>query len=283
VNAESWLGALRYAASSGQNSLVLDCAESMHWFSDRWMHGPHWHEVFTLGAEAAAALGDLAQQATQLNYLAWVHSMPPEDPEATLRCAVEALDLATRSGATTQIAWAHEYTGRALILLRRFDEAVVSTSRAAEMFKADGDIDAYCQCLQGIACCFLDDGRVEEALEKFREGYDLAGDEGSGMTPKIATFFRPHALVRIGECLRLLGRGDEAIAAFAEGITLMERLQLFSHGPYAGALESLAAVLAERDRVEESRTAYARAAEAFETIGDTEASHRCRDLATAAR
>ena len=41
VNAESWLGALRYAASSGQSSLVLDCAESMHWFSDRWIHAPN--------------------------------------------------------------------------------------------------------------------------------------------------------------------------------------------------------------------------------------------------
>jgi tetratricopeptide (TPR) repeat protein len=283
VNAESWLGALRYAASTGQDSLALDCAESMHWFSDRWIHGPHWHEVFTLGAEAAAALGDLAQQATQLNYLAWVHSMPPEDPEAMLRCAVEALDLATRSGATAQIAWAHEYTGRALILLRRFDEAVESTSRAAEMFKADGDFDAYCQCLQGLACSFLDDGRIEEALEKFREAHDLAGDEESGMTPSIATFSRPHSLVRIGQCLRLLGREDEAIAALTEGISLLERLQFLSYGPYAIALESLAAVLAERDRVEESRTAYARAAEVFESIGDTEASHRCRDLATAAR
>lgn len=282
VNAENWLGALRYAASSGDDSLVLDCAESMHWFSDRWMHGPHWREVFTLGAEAAAALGDLAQQATQLNYLAWVHSVPPDNPDAILRYAAEALDLATRSGARTQIAWAYEYAGRALAPLRRFDEAVVSISRAAEMFKADGDADAYCQCLQNLACCFRDDGRIEEALERFREACDLASDEGSGMTPSIATLSRPHTLVRIGECLRLLGRGDEAIAALTEGISLMERLQL-SHAMYAGALESLAAVFADHDRVEESRTAYARAAEVFEAIGDTEASHRCRDLAAAAR
>jgi tetratricopeptide (TPR) repeat protein len=103
------------------------------------------------------------------------------------------------------------------------------------------------------------------------------------MTPSIATLSRPHTLVRIGDCLRLLGRGDEAIAALTEGISLLERLQLFSHGPYAIALESLAAVLADHDRVEESRTAYASAAEAFEAIGDAEAGTRCRDLAAAAR
>ncbi|HEX8007359.1 MAG TPA: NB-ARC domain-containing protein, partial [Trebonia sp.] len=134
VNSDNWLGALRYAASSGRHAEVLDCAESMHWFSDGWMHWPHWQEVFTLGAEAAAALGDLAQQATQLNYLAWVHLVPPNDPETTLRYAAQALDLAARSGATAQIAWAHHYTGDALLLLQRLDEAAASVAQAAEMF-----------------------------------------------------------------------------------------------------------------------------------------------------
>jgi transcriptional regulator with XRE-family HTH domain len=63
ANVDNWLGALRSAAASGQYSLVLDCAESMHWFAGRWADASHWHEVFTLGTEAAAALGDLAQQA----------------------------------------------------------------------------------------------------------------------------------------------------------------------------------------------------------------------------
>ncbi|MFC7586091.1 NB-ARC domain-containing protein [Nonomuraea antimicrobica] len=77
VNVDNWLGAMRQAAGAGRHEAVLDCAESMHWFSDRWMHSPHWQEVFTLGAEAAAALDDPARQATQLNYLAWVHLVPP--------------------------------------------------------------------------------------------------------------------------------------------------------------------------------------------------------------
>jgi hypothetical protein len=57
VDADNWLGALRSAAASGQHGLVLDCAESLHWFSDRWPDAPHWPEVFTLGSQAAAALG----------------------------------------------------------------------------------------------------------------------------------------------------------------------------------------------------------------------------------
>ena len=57
VDADNWLGALRSAAASGQHGLVLDCAESLHWFCDRWPDASHWPEVFTLGAQAAAALG----------------------------------------------------------------------------------------------------------------------------------------------------------------------------------------------------------------------------------
>jgi transcriptional regulator with XRE-family HTH domain len=68
ADADNWLGALRSAAADGQHGLVLDCAESMHWFSDRWPHASLWHEVFTLGSQAAAALGDPAQQAVQLKY-----------------------------------------------------------------------------------------------------------------------------------------------------------------------------------------------------------------------
>jgi hypothetical protein len=70
VNVDNWLGALRSAAASKQHSVVLDCAESMHWFCSRWAHASHWDEVFSLGAEAAAALGDVTQQAAQLNHLA---------------------------------------------------------------------------------------------------------------------------------------------------------------------------------------------------------------------
>jgi hypothetical protein len=61
-----------------------------------------------------------------------------------------------------------------------------------------------------------------------------------------------------------------------------------SRGPQRRTVTALAdalaltAVLAEEGRAEESRRAYARAAELFEAIGDAEASSRCHDLATAA-
>ncbi|MEV6864110.1 helix-turn-helix domain-containing protein [Streptosporangium subroseum] len=281
VNADNWLGALRYAASSGRHAAVLDCATSMPWFSGWWIHAPHWREVFALGAEAAAALGDPVQQATQLNYRARFYLVHPADPETTLRYAAQALDLATRGGATAQIAWAHNYSGAALLRLGRLDEAAASASRAAEMFRANGDIDAYCQCLGTVGECLRGDGRHAEALERYLEMGDLAGDEGSGMTPSIAALTRPNALAAAGLCLGLLGRRAEAIVMFTEAISLFERFPL--SGSQARCLEGLAAVLADENRTGESRRAYGRAAEVFEAVGDAEAAGRCRDLAAALR
>src|SRR6202042_1752280 len=39
---DNWLGALRIAAEAGQHGQVLTVAESLHWFSDRWMDQPRW-------------------------------------------------------------------------------------------------------------------------------------------------------------------------------------------------------------------------------------------------
>ncbi|MBT2233635.1 helix-turn-helix domain-containing protein [Nonomuraea sp. NEAU-A123] len=280
ANVDNWLGALRTAAGGGRHSAVLDCAESMYWFSDRWMHAPHWHEVFTLGAEAAAALGDPARQARQLNSLAWVHLLPRDDPETTLRYTAQAMDLATRSGATAQIASAHHAAGGALRRLGRLDEATEAETQAAEMFKAIGDIDTYGQCLGALGTCLRDAGRYTEALERYLDLLTLLNDDRSGMTPSVAAFTRPIALARVGECLGSLGHRTEAITKLTEAISLMEQAQV--PVPQARSLETLAALLADEGRTGESRDAYARAAEVYEALGDADASSRCRDLPNAA-
>jgi transcriptional regulator with XRE-family HTH domain/tetratricopeptide (TPR) repeat protein len=277
ANADNWLGALRHAASIGRFTDVLDCAESMDWFSDQWMHAPHWCEVFTLGAEAAAVLGDPARQAAQLNMLAWVHLVPREDLETTLRYTAQAIDLATRSGATTQIALAHTHAAGALRRLGRLDEAIAAQTQAARIHMANGDMDRYCHALGSLGTCLRDAGDHTQALRQYLDLLALLNDDRSGVTPSVAAFTRPIALARVGECLGLLGNRSEAITKLTEAIGLMEQAQL--HVPQARALETLAALLSDENRAGEGRRTYARAAEVYEAIGDAEASIRCRDLA----
>ncbi|MEV5844017.1 helix-turn-helix domain-containing protein [Streptomyces sp. NPDC051985] len=269
ANVENWLGALRSGTAAGRHSLVLDCAESMHWFSDRWTHAPpHWREVFGLGAQAAVALADPAQQATQLNYLAWVHWVPPGDPEAMLRCTAQALDLAERCGATAQVAAAHDYTSRALLALERPDEAASFAAVAAGMFQAVGDIDAYVQVLSQIGHCRRKEGRLTEALHQYRTALELIDDERSGMTPTIASQCRPYALMRIGQCLAGLDRRAEAVTALTEAVNLMDALQ--PNFRQAEALETLGALLDD-----DGRLYYERAARTYRQIGDEAAGLRC--------
>jgi tetratricopeptide (TPR) repeat protein len=143
-------------------------------------------------------------------------------------------------------------------------------------------MDAYPSCLRALGECLLDAGRYDEALERFLECHHLTIDEGSGMTPDFAASVRPYSLAQVGECLGLLGRRTEAMTALTEAIALMEQSQVSDYRE-GRARERLAAVLAEEGRADDSRRAYARAAELFEAIGDAEASSRCHDLANAAR
>jgi tetratricopeptide (TPR) repeat protein len=279
VNADNWLGALRHAASIGRFIAVLDCAESMDWFSDQWMHAPHWYEVFNLGVEAAAVLGDPARQARQVNMLAWVHLVQREDLETTLRYTAQAIDLATRSGATVQIALAHHHAGGALRRLGRLDEAIAAETQAAQVYMATGDMDRYSHCLASLGTCLRDTGDHTKALQQYLDVLALLNDDRSGITPSVVAFNRPIVLARIGECLGLLGHRAEAIIKLTEATSLMEQAQLLV--PQARSLETLAALLAEEDRTGESRRTYARAAEVYQAIGDAEASSRCRDLADA--
>ncbi|MGA4987851.1 tetratricopeptide repeat protein [Nonomuraea bangladeshensis] len=186
---------------------MLDCAWSLRWFAGRWIQWPYWPEVFGLGAKAGTALGDPGHQAALLRYLAVHHTIPQVDPEVELRAANEVLDYGFQSG------WGAMYVGRALLRLGQPDEAIVSVSRSAEMFKADSELEAYSQSLGLLGECLRGAGRHAEALELYTEMYELTSDENSGMTPSVAalTLFEQFPVApskgRYGAPRRIAGRG----------------------------------------------------------------------------
>jgi len=92
---------------------------------------------------------------------------------------------------------------------------------------------------------------------------------------------RPYLLIRLGRCQADLGRRTDALITLTEALDLLETLQL-SNFRQAEALETVAGLLAEEGRADESRQAYARAARVYEATGDAEASGRCDALAATA-
>ncbi|MEZ7129032.1 tetratricopeptide repeat protein [Nonomuraea sp. AD125B] len=168
--------------------------------------------------------------------------------------------------------------GRALLRLGQPDEAIVSVSRPAEMFKADSELEAYSQSLGLLGECLRGAGRHAEALELYTEMYELTSDENSGMTPSVAALTRPHARGAIALCLSELGRHAEAIPAYIEALTLFGQ---FPVAPSKGrCMVRLAESLAAAGRIGESRQTCLRAAEVFEAVGDPEAAARLRGLAS---
>ncbi|WP_127502449.1 helix-turn-helix domain-containing protein [Actinoplanes solisilvae] len=137
--AENWLPALRRAAREGDDQRVLDAAESLHWYSDRWPSWPHWVTVFTLSSRAAERLGDERLRAVHLGYLAWVHIVCLNQPDKALDHARNALDCAERCGDQRQIGWADFYAGWALTRRDRWPEALGYARRAVTRFRTTGD------------------------------------------------------------------------------------------------------------------------------------------------
>ena len=54
----NWLASLRTAAAGRRFGAVIDVAEAMDWFSDRWSERGHWAQVLRLARTAAEELGD---------------------------------------------------------------------------------------------------------------------------------------------------------------------------------------------------------------------------------
>ena len=100
----NWVHALGEAAVLGEHAIVVEVAESMHWFSDRWSTWPSWVAVFGWSSAAAHGLGDAGLESVHRNYLAWALLMQRRHAEA-FASAELAGALARAAGDVAQEAW----------------------------------------------------------------------------------------------------------------------------------------------------------------------------------
>ncbi|ANS62572.1 regulatory protein [Streptomyces lincolnensis] len=189
-----WFAALRAAAAAGHHRRVVDVAESMHWFSDRWSHWGHWHTVFALSRAAAHALGDPGLEATHANYLSWAVAQCLDRPAEGMAIALEAAELARRAHDPVQEAWSLTYAAYAARDSGEFTSAVEQTRRAAELFAAAGDKEGHPQALLGLALNLRAVGRLEEAADAFDAAVARVSDPRTAPAPHIADFTAMNAL-----------------------------------------------------------------------------------------
>lgn len=133
---EHWWPAYTEAAELGDDAVVCDVADALHWYSDIWMTWGNWHRFYSLAASAAQRLGDPAKEAAQLGYVAWAEIVEVGDREKAVITGRSALAAARRAGDSAQEGWAQYYIGWASWTLDRLVDADGAALAAIDAFTA---------------------------------------------------------------------------------------------------------------------------------------------------
>lgn len=219
---DNWLGALRQAAAAGDDQLVVDVAESMHWFSDRLVFWAGWYEVYGLSRTAAARLPDRGQELAHLNYFAWAATHTVRRPLEGAEIAMNAYELAVTLGDLRQQGWALQYAGTAWRFSRtELDRAYRAYREAMRLFDQIGDHDAYVQQFQGIGLLLMEDGRYDEAMEQFREAIREVAARPVALAPARGALAGAHTFM--SETLVRAERWAEALEVAEIALPLVEQ------------------------------------------------------------
>ncbi|MDQ0904920.1 tetratricopeptide (TPR) repeat protein/transcriptional regulator with XRE-family HTH domain [Streptomyces canus] len=252
----NWLAALRAAGQSGRHALVVEVAESLHWFSDQWIYWGYWPEVFGMAADSAEVLGDPVLQATHLNYLAWARLLCQGRYRDSLTHSVRALALARQAGDTCQQAWAYVYQGWAHRELTEYETAAEHMSRAGHLFETAQDPQGSLTALHGVALILADSGRSEEAIGAYRRALDFLETAGDRIEPHAADFARAGSYSGLARSCESLGRTQEAVAHLRKSVDISERVG--NIGLESRYLRRLGELLLGMGRTVEAREALSR-------------------------
>ncbi|PZT71779.1 transcriptional regulator [Streptomyces sp. AC1-42W] len=220
TEADSWLAALELATATGRWQRVVDMAEAMHWFSDRWIHWGYWPRVFTLSSTAAAELADHAAAATHLNYLSWAYEKCLDDIEGAIGCARRAHTEAVRAGDLRQQAWADSYLAVALLRADDAQGSLTLASRAVRGFHSVQDrVGLLSHALPALGKALERTGKPDEALRAYKYRLALASDSAVSTSPVIAGMARVSAARDIGLLHIAQGKWREAVDTLEPAVT----------------------------------------------------------------
>ncbi|MES5823219.1 helix-turn-helix domain-containing protein [Streptomyces sp. RG80] len=263
VERAQWAGALPVLSAAGRHREILHTARTLYWFSDRWDAWPEWRTLFCHGVRSAAALGDRAAEAHQLNCLAWTYSVTDGRHREAEEHARRALELATEVGDVGQQAWASTYIAGACMSLDRPAEAAEAAERAVRLFATTGDEAGRAVSRRVLGSALREAGRAEEALAVHLA---LLGTR-AGDVPGFQEFAEAIVRHQIARDLLALERWPEAVRAFRAVMAPV------THGGtsrfQARALAGLATALEHCGESTEARAHLTEAHRLFVTAGDS--------------
>lgn len=173
---DNWLAAFREAFEGGEYARVTEVAGAMHWLSENWVSWGHWTEIYERAAQASAALGDPAVEAGHRSYLAWAYWQCERRYDEAVAAATSALGLASACGDVVRQAQAHMYLGWLQGAVDDVSAAIHNLLRAIELFTRADEIDGYLQAANVNITVLRKAGRVQEAVETYREVMRVLAD-----------------------------------------------------------------------------------------------------------
>lgn len=223
VEDTNWLATLRDAARRGRHGDVVAIARAMHWYSDAATHRHPWHEVFSLGVDAARALGRRHDEAALLNFLGWALYLCQDRNSDGLAVFRRALALAREIGDRREEAWALAFSAA---IGTRTGDAAGATRLARQAIGIFADIGYAAG--QHIALAIFGGARAAlgdypEALRAHLRYLAFARNPAAGLTPTGALIWRASGAMSLGGDLAGLGHWRAAADRFHEAYLLYER------------------------------------------------------------
>ncbi|MFF7947288.1 ATP-binding protein [Streptomyces griseorubiginosus] len=259
----NWAGALPVLFAADRHAEILHVSRTLYWFSDRWCLWPEWRTLFSHGARSAAALGDRAAEAHQLNCLAWAHSVGASRFEEAEQLARQAMELASEIGDLDQQAWAWSYISGACMGQGRPAEAAEAAARATHLFDTTGDSTGKAVSQRVLGTALRESGHAEEALALHRA---LLGTR-PGDVPGLNEFVEALLRCETARDLLALERWSEAAEAFRTVGTPLDHAGIDRLRAHTSL--GLATALEHCGDPAEARELFVRARDLYTAFGDT--------------
>lgn len=263
-----WWAAFRGAAAAGEDTIVLDVADALHWYSDLWSQWGHWRDLFATSTASAQRLGDRRLEAVHLGYVAWAELRERGDERAAIAVARRARSAAIAAGDRTQEGWALVYEAWAESQLDGgAPGALEIVHGAVAAFTESGDEQGRAQAENLVTIVLERIGDDDAALETGHRVLERARAVHRRDGGSVASFALASALLNVARLRRSTGdlpgslhAADEAIElASATGWNLGHTLGLRDRGDTLVAL----------DRPSSAREDFARALQLLDAENET--------------
>lgn len=179
-----WVTAVQQASAMGEDRLVLDTAEALHWFSDTWPAWDLWRTLFLTSAEVASRSGSDRDMAVHLGYAAWVHLLDEAFDDAR-RSADAAVAAALRADDRRELGWARFYLAWTLGRQQDFPAGLTTATSALEDLVAAGDQEGVAQVLALTGNLMARTGQLQEAVDRYRRILELLEERRDALPANI--------------------------------------------------------------------------------------------------